>query len=58
MIILKNRIKRAFKVKDVVNSNKEEGMTNEILLLDLINIKHRNNFYVVVLNLFFFALYV
>ena len=50
VIILKNRIKRALKNKDVVNPNKEEGMTNEILLQDLINMKHRNNFYVGVLS--------
>ena len=33
-----------------MNSNKEEGMTNEISLKDLKNIKHRNNFYVGVMN--------
>ena len=47
VIILKNRIKRAFYVKDVVNSNEKEGTTNEISLsLDLINVKDGNNFYV------------
>ena len=47
VIILKNQIKRAFYVKDVVNSNEKEGMTNEISLsLDLINVKDGNNFYV------------
>ena len=46
VIILKNWIKSAFKVKDVVNSN-EKGTTNEILLSsDLINVKDGNNFHV------------
>ena len=47
VIILKNWIKRAFKVKDGVNSNEKEGTTKEILLsLDLINVKDSHNFYV------------
>ena len=50
VITLKNQIKRALKDKDVVNSNEEVGMTNGILPEDLINMKHRNNFYVGVLN--------
>ena len=46
-MILKNRIERAFKVKDGVNSNEKEGTTNEISLsLDLINMKDSHNFYV------------
>ena len=32
MIILKNGIERAFLVKDSVNSDEEEGTTNDILL--------------------------
>ena len=47
VIILKNQIKRAFKVKDGVNSNEKEGTTKEISLsLDLINVKDSHNFYV------------
>ena len=47
VIILKNWIKRAFKVKDGVNSNEKEGTTKEILLsLDLMNVKDSHNFYV------------
>jgi len=35
------------KVKDVVNSNENEGATNKISLsLDLINVNYGNNFYV------------
>ena len=47
VLILKNQIERAFLVKDGVNSNKKEGMTNEISpSLDLINVKDSHNFYV------------
>ena len=47
VIIFKNRIKRPFYVKDVVNSNEKEGTTNEISLsLDLIKVKDGNNFYI------------
>ena len=47
VINLKNRIERAFLVKDGVNSNEKEGTTNEISLsLDLINVKDSHNFYV------------
>ena len=47
MIILKNRIKRAFYVKDGENFNEKEGTTNDIShFLDLINVKDGHNFYV------------
>ena len=47
VIILKNQIKRAFSVKDGVNSNEKEGTTNEISLsINLINVKDSQNFYV------------
>ena len=47
VIILKNRIKRAFKVKGGVNSNEKQGTTKDILLsLDLINVKDSHNSYV------------
>ena len=47
VIILKNPIERAFKVKDGVNSNEKESTTNDISLsLDLINVKDSPNFYV------------
>ena len=47
VIISKNRIERAFKVKGGVKSNKKEGTTNDISLsLDLINVKDSHNFYV------------
>ena len=47
VIILKNRIERAFKVKGGVKSNEKEGTTNDISLsLDLINVKDSHNFYV------------
>ena len=40
VIILKNRIERAFLVKDGENFNEKEGTTNDIsLFLDLINVK-------------------
>ena len=32
VIILKNRIERAFLVKDGENSNEKEGTTNDVLL--------------------------
>ena len=39
--------RKSIKVKDGVNSNEKEGMTNEISLsLDLINVKDSHNFYV------------
>ena len=45
VIILKNRIKRAFKVKDGENFSEKEGTTNDIsLFLDLINVKDSHNF--------------
>ena len=45
VIILKNRVKRAFEVEDVINSTEKEGRTNEISLsLDLINVKDGSNF--------------
>ena len=47
VIILKNRIERAFRVKDGETSNEKEGTTNDISrLLDLINVKDSHNFYV------------
>ena len=47
VIILKNRIERAFYVKDGENFNEKEGTTNDIsLFLDLINVKDSHNFYV------------
>ena len=47
VIILKNRIERAFQVKVGENFNEKEGTTNDILLfLDLINVKDSHNFYV------------
>ena len=49
VIIFKNRIKRPFQVKDVVNSNEKEGTKNEISLsldLKVIKVKDGNNFYV------------
>ena len=40
VIILKNRIERAFQVKDGENFNEKEGTTTDILLfLDVINVK-------------------
>ena len=45
VIILKNRVKRAFYVEHVINSTEKEGRTNEISLsLDLINVKDGSNF--------------
>ena len=47
VIILKNRIERAFSVKDGENFNEKEGTTNDIsLFLDLIKVKDSHNFYV------------
>ena len=47
VIILKNRIERAFQVKDGENFNEKEGTTNDIsLFLDVINVKDSHNFYV------------
>ena len=44
---MKNRIERAFQVKDGVNSNEKEGTTNDISLsLDLISVRDSHNFYV------------
>ena len=44
---MKNRIERAFQVKDGVNSNEKEVTTNDISLsLDLINVRDSHNFYV------------
>ena len=44
VIILKNWVKRAFLVEDVINSNRK-GTANEISLsLDLINVKDGSNF--------------
>ena len=43
-IIFKNRVKRAFKVEGVINSN-GKGTANEIsLYLDLVNAKDGSNF--------------
>ena len=48
---MKNRIERAFQVKDGVNSNEKEVTTNDISLsLDLINVRDSHNFYVGVLK--------
>ena len=56
VIILKNRIKRAFYVKDV-NSNEKEGTTNEISLsLDFLNVKDGGNVYVSVSKPWLFVL--
>ena len=47
LIILKNRIERAFQVKDGENFKEKEGTTNDIsIFLDLINVKDSHNFYV------------
>ena len=48
VIILKNWVKRAFSVEDVINSNGKEGTANEISLsLDLINVKDGSNIFCV-----------
>ena len=46
MIILKNRIERAFYVKDGENFNEKEGTNDISHFLDLINVKDGHNFYV------------
>ena len=48
VIILKNLVKRAISVEDVINSNGKEGTANEISLsLDLINVKDGSNIFCV-----------
>ena len=46
VIIVRNQIKRAFIVADIINSSEKEGTTNEISLSLDLNVKDGNNFYV------------
>ena len=57
VMILKNRIEKAFWVKDGENFNEKEGTTNDIsLFLELINVKDSHNFYVGVSKPWLFVL--
>ena len=51
VIIIEKSDRKSNLVKDGVNSNEKEGMTNDISLsLDLINVRDSHNFYVGVLE--------